>query len=137
MSVLPEIKSPLKEKIVVKPILWTMYHIHAYQGPCRYGQGYALTTECDMEVAKKEYDRFVERIQEAVDPAKTEVLEASLLFTRTFGKKPWLMMRRSISIWSADCAFPVILPWNWPAAPRKLLHLYPMKLLSLPAMTWT
>ncbi len=33
MSVLPEIKSPLKEKIVVKPILWTMYHIHAYQGP--------------------------------------------------------------------------------------------------------
>ena len=39
MSMLPEIKSPLKEKIVVKPILWTMYHIHAYQGPCRYGQG--------------------------------------------------------------------------------------------------
>lgn len=45
MSVVPEIKSPLEEKIVVKPILWTMYHIHAYQGPCRYGQGYALTTE--------------------------------------------------------------------------------------------
>ena len=44
MSVVPEIKSPLEEKIVVKPILWTMYHIHAYQGPCRYGQGYALTT---------------------------------------------------------------------------------------------
>ena len=41
MSVVPEIKSPLEEKIVVKPILWTMYHIHAYQGPCRYGQGYA------------------------------------------------------------------------------------------------
>ena len=82
MSMLPEIKSPLKEKIVVKPILWTMYHIHAYQGPCRYGQGYALTTECDMEVAKKEYDRFVERIQEAVDPAKTEVLDASLLLER-------------------------------------------------------
>lgn len=80
MSMLPEIKSPLKEKIVVKPILWTMYHIHAYQGPCRYGQGYALTTECDMEVAKKEYNRFVERIQEAVDPAKTEVLDASLLY---------------------------------------------------------
>ena len=48
MSVVPEIKSPLEEKIVVKPILWTMYHIHAYQGPCRYGQGYALTTEADM-----------------------------------------------------------------------------------------
>ena len=27
MSVVPEIKSPLEEKIVVKPILWTMYHI--------------------------------------------------------------------------------------------------------------
>ena len=63
MSVVPEIKSPLEEKIVVKPILWTMYHIHAYQGPCRYGQGYALTTEADMEVAQKEYNRFLERIQ--------------------------------------------------------------------------
>ena len=44
MNAIPEIKSPMKEKVVVKPILWTMYHIHAYQGPCRYGQGYALTT---------------------------------------------------------------------------------------------
>ena len=44
MSVLPEIKSPLKEKIVVKPILWTMYHIHAYHGPSLNGQGYAQNT---------------------------------------------------------------------------------------------
>jgi len=79
MSVVPEIKSPLEEKIVVKPILWTMYHIHAYQGPCRYGQGYALTTEADMEVAQKEYNRFLERIHEAVDPKKVEVLDGSLL----------------------------------------------------------
>ena len=46
---LPEIKKCLSEKIVVKPILWSMYHINAYQGPCRYGQGYSLTTEYDIE----------------------------------------------------------------------------------------
>lgn len=79
MYVIPEIESPLKEKVVVKPILWTMYHIHAYQGPCRYGQGYSLTTEYDMEVAQKEFKRFQERIAENVDPAKAEILRPELL----------------------------------------------------------
>lgn len=79
MSAIPEIVSPMKQKVVVKPILWTMYHIHAYQGPCRYGQGYALTTECDMEVAKKEYDRFLERISESLDPNKYELAKPELL----------------------------------------------------------
>lgn len=79
MNAIPEIKSPMKEKVVVKPILWTMYHIHAYQGPCRYGQGYALTTECDMEVGQKEFQRFQERIAEAVDMGKAEILEPELL----------------------------------------------------------
>ena len=37
-------KSTLNVKLTVKPILFTMYHIHAYMGPCRYGEGYALTT---------------------------------------------------------------------------------------------
>lgn len=79
MSEIPRIESVMKTKVVVKPILWTMYHIHAYQGPCRYGQGYALTTEYDMEVGQKEYKRFQERIQEAFDPVKTEVRKAELL----------------------------------------------------------
>ena len=34
-------KSTLNVKLTVKPILFTMYHIHAYMGPCRYGEGYA------------------------------------------------------------------------------------------------
>lgn len=79
MSVLPEIKSPMKEKVVVKPILWTMYHLNAYQGPCRYGQGYALTTEADMETAKREYDRFLERIDESCDKDKYELATPVLL----------------------------------------------------------
>ena len=49
-------KSTLNVKLTVKPILFTMYHIHAYMGPCRYGEGYALTTESDMEVTQKEFD---------------------------------------------------------------------------------
>lgn len=36
MRVIPKIKGPLKEKNIVKLILWTIYHIHARQGPCRY-----------------------------------------------------------------------------------------------------
>ena len=48
-------KSTLNVKLTVKPILFTMYHIHAYMGPCRYGEGYALTTESDMEVTQKEF----------------------------------------------------------------------------------
>lgn len=79
MSIIPEIKSPMKEKVVVKPILWTMYHIHAYQGPCRYGQGHSLTYEYDVEVGQKEFKRFKERIAESFDPAKTEILEANIL----------------------------------------------------------
>ena len=36
MSVVPEIKSPLEEKIVVKPILWTMsMHIKDRAGMAR------------------------------------------------------------------------------------------------------
>ena len=38
-----------------------------------------MTTEADMEVAQKEYNRFLERIHEAVDPKKVEVLDGSLL----------------------------------------------------------
>lgn len=79
MGGIPKIVSVMEKKVVVKPILWTMYHIHAYQGPCRYGQGYALTTEYDMEVGQKEYKRFLERIEESLDPKKVEVRRAELL----------------------------------------------------------
>lgn len=79
MSVLPEIKSLLSEKVVIKPILWTMYHLHAYQGPCRYGQGYALTTEADMETGNREFLRFQERIREGLDADKIEIREPKLL----------------------------------------------------------
>lgn len=79
-SVIPKIKTPLEVKVVVKPILWSMYHIHAYQGPCRYGQGYSLTTEYDMETTQKEFERFKERIDAAVDYKKVEVLEPEILY---------------------------------------------------------
>lgn len=76
---IPDLKSPMKEKVVIKPILWTMYHINAYQGPCRYGQGYALTTEADIETSQREFKRFQERIAESVDADKAEILEPVLL----------------------------------------------------------
>ena len=50
-------KSTLNVKLTVEPILFTMYHIHAYMGPCRYGEGYALTAESDMEVAQSVPDK--------------------------------------------------------------------------------
>lgn len=76
---LPEIKKCLDEKIIVKPILWSMYHLNAYQGPCRYGQGYSLTTEYDIETTKKEFERFKERIKSVAKAEKTIILEPVIL----------------------------------------------------------
>ena len=143
MSVVPEIKSPLEEKIVVKPILWTMYHIHAYQGPCRYGQGYALTTEADMEVAQKEYNRFLERIHEAVDPKKVEVLDGSLLHWNedfVIHDNVWeeaLAEDEKVDTSSAVCAFPATLLWSWQVVPPKQSPLSPTRHPTLPVMMST
>lgn len=70
-----DIESPLDKKITVKPISWTMIHIHAYQGPCRYGKGYTLTSEYDEEVEKKALARFTQLIDENIDKTRFNVLE--------------------------------------------------------------
>lgn len=72
--------STLNIKLTVKPLLFTMYHINAYMGPCRYGEGYALTTESDMEVTKKEFEIFKQEMAEEVDPRNVEFLEPEIIF---------------------------------------------------------
>lgn len=67
--------STLNVKLTVKPILFTMYHIHAYMGPCRYGEGYALTTEADMETTQKEFEIFKKELADDVDHSNVELLE--------------------------------------------------------------
>lgn len=71
--------SPLSIKINVKPILFTMNHINAYKGPCRYGQGYALTYEHDVESAKKEFDYFKNEMLAKLDTTKVKLLEPIML----------------------------------------------------------
>ena len=66
--------STLNVKLVVKPILFTMYHLNAYMGPCRYGEGYALTTEADMETTQREFEIFKEELKD-LDPNNVELLE--------------------------------------------------------------
>ena len=73
-------KSTLNVKLTVKPILFTMYHIHAYMGPCRYGEGYALTTESDMEVTQKEFEIFKKEMEEEADLRNVEFLEPVVIF---------------------------------------------------------
>ena len=60
----------------MKLILWTIYHIHARQGPCRYVRGYALTAKCDMEVSKRNATALLS-ISRELPILKNEVLDAS------------------------------------------------------------
>ena len=98
-------KSTLNVKLTVKPILFTMYHIHAYMGPCRYGEGYALTTESDMEVTQKEFEIFKKEMEEEADLRNVEFLEPVDIFWKRISplrrnrfRRPWRMMQRRISI---------------------------------------
>lgn len=79
IRVIPKIKGPLKEKNIVKLILWTIYHIHARQGPCRYVRSYALTAKCDMEVSKRNATALLS-ISRELPILKNEVLDASPLY---------------------------------------------------------
>ncbi len=72
-------KSPLSTKLRVKPIAFTLFHRNAYQGPCRYGEGYALTYEYDEEVGHRQLEDFRKQLTEAVDPDKVELLEPVML----------------------------------------------------------
>ena len=49
-------------------------------GPCRYGEGYALTTESDMEVTQKEFDIFKKEMEEEADLRNVEFLEPVVIF---------------------------------------------------------
>lgn len=71
--------STLHIKVNVKPILFTMYHIHAYMGPCRYGEGYDLTTEKDMEVAQKEFEIFKNELATELDMENVNLLEPEII----------------------------------------------------------
>lgn len=79
-KIIPEIRSPLMTKVVIKPILWSMYHRNAYQGPCRYGQGYSLSMEFDKEQTLKEFERFKRRLDDYVPSEKAIVLEPEILY---------------------------------------------------------
>lgn len=68
-------KSTLNVKLNVKPILFTMYHINAYMGPCRYGEGHALTTEYDIEVGNEAFKFFKDEMETTLDMRNINLLE--------------------------------------------------------------
>ena len=70
--------STLNVKLVVKPILFTMYHLNAYMGPCRYGEGYELTTEADMENAQREFEIFKEELKD-LNPDNVQLLDPVII----------------------------------------------------------
>lgn len=74
-----KITSPLEQKVKVKPIMFTMNHTEAYMGPCRYGQGYQLTYEYDVETANKGFEIFKAETLPELDTSKCELLEPSML----------------------------------------------------------
>lgn len=71
--------STLNVKLNVKPILFTMYHLNAYMGPCRYGEGYALTTEADMESGQREFEIFKNELATEVDLSNVNMLEPAVV----------------------------------------------------------
>jgi hypothetical protein len=75
--ILPE--STLNTKLNVKPIVFSLYHYNAYQGPCRYGQGYALTHDYDVEVGQREFENFQEQLEKKLDHSQVNLLPAVLL----------------------------------------------------------
>lgn len=73
-------KSTLQVKLTVKPIIVAMCHINAYQGPCRYGEGYSLTYEYDMETAKRQYDAFLEEVHHELNMENVTLLKPVMIY---------------------------------------------------------
>ena len=71
--------STLNIKLNVKPVVFTMYHINAYMGPCRYGEGHALTTEHDIETSNRSYEDFKKEVAENLDMRNVNLLEPVLI----------------------------------------------------------
>lgn len=72
-------QSPMKTKYYVKPIAFSLFHQNAYQGPCRYGEGYALTYEYDVEVGNRQLAYFKENLNANIDTSKIELSEPVML----------------------------------------------------------
>ncbi len=74
-----KINSPLDLKVNIRPIIFTMNHTEAYQGPCRYGKGEELTYEYDVRAANAGFEEFKEKILPQINPAKANLVEPVLL----------------------------------------------------------
>ncbi len=74
-----KIPTPLDIKINVKPILFTMNHLTAYKGPCRYGQGEELTFEYDQKMAETGFQYLKDSILPKLDPGKVNIAEPIML----------------------------------------------------------
>lgn len=71
--------SPMNTKLRVKPIAFSLFHKNAYQGPCRYGEGYALSYEYDVEVGKRQLADFTEKLNNSIDFDQIDLLEPVML----------------------------------------------------------
>ncbi len=60
---LPDDNKAIDVKINVKPISSNRIHLKAYEGPCRTGEMDRLTTEFEINKAKKKYAGFVKDIE--------------------------------------------------------------------------
>lgn len=72
-------KSSLHVKLNVKPVVVAMFHINAYQGPCRYGEGYSLTYEYDKETADRHFEAFREELKTQLNHENVTLLEPVLI----------------------------------------------------------
>ena len=72
-------------KLVVQPVIGIMVHEYVFEGPCRFGEGEALTLEFDRMVGADGYKAFRENLAkyiapveefEMLDPVSYEITEA-------------------------------------------------------------
>lgn len=68
------IRKGIEMKLKIKPVFVDFTHQYVYEGPCRFGQGDALTPEFDQMVSTEIYKDFVKTINENV-PDCVEVME--------------------------------------------------------------
>lgn len=71
-----ELKKAKDIKLVVQPIIGIMVHEYVFEGPCRFGEGDALTLEFDRMVGADGYKAFRENLAKYIAPVpEFEMLE--------------------------------------------------------------
>lgn len=64
------IKMAKDVKLVIQPVIGIMVHEYVFEGPCRFGEGDALTLEFDRMVGADGYKAFRDNLEKYIAPEK-------------------------------------------------------------------